>query len=135
MSNNVSYFVPRDKAKSSKFGSDGGDMDGRIGRLELDVEYIKRDISDIKGTLKDHSNDFANIKKEISYFQTETGKEFGSLRSDMNREFGNVRSDMNREFGNLRTEMHSLARQIIMWNIATVFTTVGLVFALMRYFN
>lgn len=83
----------------------------RVGRLESDVEYIKRDVAEIKVDLKEFKKDVNEFKKDVGTFREETMKEFGKVRS----------------------EMHNLARQTIMWNIGTVFTAVGLMFGLMRY--
>ncbi len=106
----------------NKSGSDGGDMESRVAKLESDVEYIKRDVADIKGDLKDHRKEVFAEFKEIR----EDLKEF---KRDMNE----FKTETAKEFGKVRTEMHSIARQIIMWNVGSMFTAVGIVFALLRY--
>ncbi|SDO71568.1 hypothetical protein SAMN04487957_110104 [Halomonas shengliensis] len=42
-------------------------------------------------------------------------------------------NDVRLEVEKVRGEMHSLGRQMIMWNVGTIITVAGLVFAIMRF--
>lgn len=54
------------KANKTSSNGGGGDMETRIAKLESDVEYIKRDIGEIKTELKGHSDDFKAIRSELT---------------------------------------------------------------------
>ena len=47
-------------------GDDGGDMEGRIAKLESSVEYIQRDIAEIKADIKDVEKGIGGLNDSIS---------------------------------------------------------------------
>lgn len=45
-------------------------MDGRVARLEADVEHIKTDIADLKENLRAVSKDVSDMKSDVSVIKS-----------------------------------------------------------------
>ncbi|SET06139.1 hypothetical protein [Thorsellia anophelis] len=89
MSNNVIPFNQESRNGSNNTGGGGGDMEARLAKLESDVEYIKRDIGDIKillnkidSKLDENSLNYKNtIDKPIERIQGEIKELKSELKS------------------------------------------------------
>ena len=117
-----------------------------MSNLELRVGHLETDVSEIKSDLKDFRSETIS---EFKSLRSETASEFKSLRSETASEFKDAKKDIEnlktdvaviksnyatkQDVAEVKTEMHSLARQMVMWNIGSIFTAVGVVFALLRY--
>lgn len=100
---------PVDSSNTPTGGDGGGnDMVERVARLESDVEYIKRDVAEIK-------NDIKALRQEIQ-------SDFKSVSSDFRAEF----KSMSEEFKLIRAEMRTDFRQIFGAIIAVTLGLAGL---------
>lgn len=45
----------------------GGEMEARVARLETHVEYIRRDLDDMKADVKEIHSDLTSIKRRMAY--------------------------------------------------------------------
>ncbi|HHT0302210.1 TPA: hypothetical protein ACTW34_000651 [Raoultella planticola] len=52
-------------ARRSDASNSDTSVDGRMGRMESDISYIKRDINDVKDDIKDVRNDIKDIRKDM----------------------------------------------------------------------
>ncbi|MFI0472940.1 hypothetical protein ACGLWX_09520 [Halomonas sp. HMF6819] len=77
-----------------------------MSNLESRVEHLEKDMRSVR-------DDLATIKATYA------------TRDGLN--------DVRLEVEKVRGEMHSLGRQMIMWNVGTIITVAGLVFAIMRF--
>ncbi|MGY0552353.1 hypothetical protein ACW17M_03975 [Vreelandella sp. 2A-K22] len=84
-------------------GNDGGEPP--MSNLEARVQHLETDMRSVR-------DDLAVIKATYA------------TRDGLN--------DVRLEIEKTRGEMHSLGRQMIMWNVGTILTAAGLVFAIMR---
>lgn len=78
-----------------------------MSNLEARVEHLEKDVRSVR-------EDLTAIKATYA------------TRDGLN--------DVRLEVEKVRGEMHSLGRQMIMWNVGTIITVAGLVFAIMRLF-
>lgn len=76
-----------------------------MSNLEARVEHLEKDMRSVR-------EDLTTIKATYA------------TRDGLN--------DVRLEIEKVRGEMHSLGRQMIMWNVGTIITAAGLVFAIMR---
>ncbi|WP_144984958.1 hypothetical protein [Halomonas sp. C22] len=97
---------PVDPHSFKKTGSGGGGGGPTM-------EDIARRVGVLESDMKSARDDLSEIK---ATFATRDGL-----------------NDVRLEIERVRSEMHSLGRQMIMWNIGTILTSAGLVFAIMRF--
>lgn len=60
-------------------GGDNGGMEARVARLEADVDYIKRDIAEIKTILNGHGGKFDGVRDRIDGLRDRTDRDFRIL--------------------------------------------------------
>ncbi len=94
----------------------------RFGKLESDVEYIKRDVAELNDQVKELR---AETTAEFKSVRAETTAEFKSLRAEMTAEFKSLRAEMTTEFKSLRAE----ARTDFRWLISLLLGLIGLMLA------
>lgn len=87
-------------------GGDGTGGEPPMSNLEGRVEHLEKDLRSVR-------EDLTTIKATYA------------TRDGLN--------DVRLEVEKVRGEMHSLGRQMIMWNVGTIITVAGLVFAIMRF--
>ena len=76
---------PQAPPVASKDGAgDNEKMEHRISKLEFAVDHLQKDVTEIKGDVKDFRRE---TKAEFSELRRETKTEFTSLRSDMRTDF------------------------------------------------
>lgn len=97
-------------------GGGGGMLEARVARLEVDVEYIKRDVAEIKTSLGKVVSDVGDIK--VSLAEVKARQEAFSTQEQLQR----VKTD-------LEKQMHGQTR----WLIAAVFAIVAGVAAVERF--
>jgi hypothetical protein len=74
---------------------DNGKMEYRINKLESAAEQLQKDVTEIKGDVKDFRRE---TKAEFSEFRREVKAEFSEFRREAKAEFTAVRSDMRTDF-------------------------------------
>ncbi len=80
MSSNIKLFPVASFGAEQRNNGGGGDLEARVAKLESDVEYIKRDISEIKVRQQ------AFIERTEDNFK-EVRQEFKAVRSEMKNDF------------------------------------------------
>lgn len=95
---------PVDQRRFKNSGGDGGEPP--MSNLETRVQHLEADMRSVR-------DDLSIIKATYA------------TRDGLN--------DVRIEIEKTRGEMHSLGRQLIMWNVGTILTSAGLVFAIMRF--
>lgn len=75
MSDNLIQFPPAPSDKRGGPGNTGngkppgdGEMEARVAKLEVHAEYIRRDLDEMKGDLKEVHADLSTIKRRMAYF-------------------------------------------------------------------
>ena len=77
-------------------------------------------MSSLEGRVEHLEKDMRSVREDLT-----TIKATYATRDGLN--------DVRLEIEKVRGEMHSLGRQMIMWNVGTIITVAGLVFAIMRF--
>lgn len=77
-------------------------------------------MSSLEGRVEHLEKDMRSVREDLT-----TIKATYATRDGLN--------DVRLEVEKVRGEMHSLGRQMIMWNVGTIITVAGLVFAIMRF--
>lgn len=80
-------------------------LDARVARLESDVEFIKRDITELKSDLRAFRAESTEDSKSVS-------AEFKLVRSEMSAEFKQVRSEMQDGFKSVSEEFKQVRAEI-----------------------
>ncbi|MQB37635.1 hypothetical protein DXT97_12615 [Agrobacterium tumefaciens] len=57
---------PRRELKSGGDGGNNGGMDGRIAKLEADMEYVKRDVSELRTDMRDVRDRAVKIEERMA---------------------------------------------------------------------
>lgn len=73
--NNIVDFSSVNQPKKKRGNSGGGDLEARVAKLESSVEYIQRDISEIKEDMRRHrtenAEEFKNAHQEFKAVRNE----------------------------------------------------------------
>lgn len=84
----------RDDNDGNGTGGGGNDMEIRIARLESDVEYIKRDIAEIRQDAKDFR---AEVRESFNLLHAD----IGSVRAELSSKTEGLRADIKVLWGGL----------------------------------
>ena len=122
--------------------------DSRITNVEINLQHLQSDVTEIKGTVAclreafeafkiEVAREFGAIRtemaKEIGTLRSEIAKEIGTLRSDMAQEFGSVRAHVAQEIGSLRTSIERAKLWMVVTGLGTILSVWGAAFALARF--
>lgn len=122
MSNNVIPFNQESRNGSNTTGGGGGNMEARLAKLESDVEYIKRDIGDIKFVLNkiDSKLDENNLSytKTIDKSVERIQDEMKELKSELKSEIKDSNNSLKESDKTISQDVKSFRR----WSIGLFFT-------------
>ena len=113
-------FSSGNTVSDEKFGNGGGggNLEARVAKLESDVEYIKRDVSELK-------DDF----KIFAESQNTTNQTLSNIDSKLAGIEGNFDSKLTHFDGNIRLTLAKFETGIIKWFIGTATVLAGIAFA------
>ncbi len=89
--------------------------DSRITNLEVGLQHVQSDVTEIKGTLDWLRGAFESFKIEVT------------------REFGAIRTEIAKETGSLRTSIERAKLWMVVTGLGTILSVWGAAFALARF--
>ena len=75
--------------------------DSRLTRLEATVDYLVRDVGEIKAEIRVQRDEIGRVRSEIGHVRNE----ISGVRSEMVEQIGGVRSEMVEQIGSVRSEI------------------------------
>ncbi|OJW68212.1 MAG: hypothetical protein BGO64_12965 [Aeromonas sp. 62-46] len=94
-------------------------MESRVAKLESDVEFIKRDITELKGSIRSIETTVQDIRVLLEGMKTNQQTALDKL------------SKLDEKFAT-KVDLESRFNKMYLWLFGTVFTGCGLLFALLR---
>ena len=86
--------------------------DSRLTRLEATVDYLVRDVGEIKAEIRVQRDEIGRVRSEIGHVRNEISgvrsemvEQIGGVRSEMVEQIGGVRSEMVEQIGSVRSEI------------------------------
>lgn len=115
-------FSPNREATPEYGSGDGGDgsmLEPRVARLESDVDYIKRDIGELKVTATSINATLQDIRVSLEGLKTNQQTALDKL------------SKLDEKFST-KVDLEARFNKMYLWLFAAVFTGCGLLFGLLR---
>lgn len=100
--------------------------DSRITNLEVNLQHLQSDVTEIKGTL-------GRLREAFESFKIEVTKEFGAIRTEIAKEIGSLSAQTAREIGSLRTSIELAKLWMVVTGLGTILSVWGAAFALARF--
>ena len=113
------------------------DLPPRVARMETHIEYMRLDIAELKGGMKELRTE---LKSEVGELRTELKSEMGGLRTELKSEVAELRTEFKSEMGGLRTEFKSEVASLrtqmetkFLWFIGIMIAHFGGILAVMAH--
>jgi predicted RNase H-like nuclease (RuvC/YqgF family) len=103
--------------------------DTRIAKLEVDVQHLQSDVTEVKGILKWFRDSFESLKSELQSHKTEMTRELGSFKTEMAQEFGSVGTSIE----SLHTSIERVKLWMVVTGVAAIVSMCGAALALARF--